>query len=150
MEIRKILAATDGSRISRKAVLYAAQLAKRLGASLTLLGVINTDYLLTPAVPPAVSPGGIRESTEDVLRQATEAHLDEVISECRSGDLQVSKVIRVGHPVEEIVNQANDEGADLIVMGSHGRSALKAAVMGSVAFGVLHKDQKIPVLVVRR
>jgi universal stress protein A len=52
--------------------------------------------------------------------------------------------------VEEIVKEARREKADLIVLGSHGRSALKAAVLGSVAFGVIHKDAKIPILVVRR
>jgi putative ABC transport system substrate-binding protein len=52
--------------------------------------------------------------------------------------------------VEEIVNEAKKARADLIVMGSHGKSALRAAVLGSVTYGVMHKDSKIPVLIVRR
>jgi universal stress protein A len=52
--------------------------------------------------------------------------------------------------VEEIVKKARQEKADLIVLGSHGRSALRAAVLGSVAYGVIHKHAKIPILVVRR
>jgi len=52
--------------------------------------------------------------------------------------------------VEEIVNEATKSKADLIVIGSHGKSALKAAVLGSVTYGVMHKDAKIPVLIVRR
>jgi nucleotide-binding universal stress UspA family protein len=52
--------------------------------------------------------------------------------------------------VEKIVNEAIKSKADLIVMGSHGKSALKAAVLGSVTYGVLHKDTKIPLLIVRR
>jgi nucleotide-binding universal stress UspA family protein len=52
--------------------------------------------------------------------------------------------------VEEIVNESARSKADLIVMGSHGKSALKAAVLGSVTYGVVHKDTKIPVLIVRR
>jgi nucleotide-binding universal stress UspA family protein len=59
-------------------------------------------------------------------------------------------IIRSGHPVEEIVKQAERSKADLIIMGSHGRSALKAAVIGSVTFGVINRDTKIPVLVVRK
>ncbi len=148
--IRKILAPTDGSNISRKAVTYAAELAKQLGASLTLLGVIDSDYFLTPGVPPAVSPTRIRESTEDLLRQAVDAYLDQAVTDCQKLEVEISKVIRTGHPVEEIVKEAESEQADLIVMGSHGRSALRAAVLGSVAYGVLHKDARIPVLVVRR
>jgi nucleotide-binding universal stress UspA family protein len=52
--------------------------------------------------------------------------------------------------VEEIINEAVKSKVDLIVMGSQGRSALKAAFLGSVTFGVIHKDTKIPVLVVRK
>jgi nucleotide-binding universal stress UspA family protein len=148
--IKKIVAATDGSVVSRKAVNYAAELARQLGASLTLLGVINSDYLLAPGIPPEVSPTNIREATEDVLRRATEAYLDESVSECRAQGLDVSRVIRTGHPVEEIIKEAEAGQADLIVLGSHGRSALGAAVLGSVAYGVLHKDAKVPVLIVRR
>lgn len=148
--IKKILVATDGSRHSRKAVVFSAELARQLHATLTLLGVIDTAYLISPGVSPEVSPGNIRESTEDLLRQATDAYLDEALTECTKQDLTVSKLIRTGHPVEEIVRAAEAEQADLIILGSHGRSALKAAVLGSVAYGVLHKDAKIPVLIVRR
>ena len=52
--------------------------------------------------------------------------------------------------MEEIVNEAVKSKVNLIVMGSHGRSALRAAFLGSVTFGVIHKDTKIPVLVVRK
>ncbi len=148
--IKKILVASDGSRVSRKAVSYAADMAKQLGAAVTLLGVVDTAYLFAPGMPPTVSPTEIRESTEDILRQAIESYLDEALTECQKSQVSVQKVIRKGHPVEEIVQEAESEKADLIVMGSHGRSALKAAVLGSVAYGVLHKDAGIPVLVVRR
>ena len=147
--IKRILVATDGSPISRKAVNYAADLAKQVGASLMLLGVVDSGYLFAPGVPPQVSPGNIQESTEDVLRQATEAYLDESVTDCRKKELAVARVVRVGHPVEEIVKEAEAGQADLIVVGSQGRSALGAAVLGSVAYGVLHKDARIPVLVVR-
>lgn len=136
--------------MSGRAVNYAANLAKQLGASLTLLGVIDSDYLLTPGVPPSVSPTEIRESTEDLLRQAVDAYLDQAVAGCQKPELEITKVIRTGHPVEEIVKEAESEQADIIVMGSHGRSALRAAVLGSVAYGVVHKEQRIPVLVVRR
>ncbi len=148
--IRKILAPTDGSSASRKAVSYAADLAKQLGASLTLLGVIDSDYLLVPGVPPSISPTEIRESTEDLLRQAVDAYLDQAVADCQKPELEITKVIRTGRPAEEIVKEAESEQADIIVVGSHGRSALRAAVLGSVAYGVVHKEQRIPVLVVRR
>jgi len=52
--------------------------------------------------------------------------------------------------LEEIVSEATRSKTDLIVMGSHGKSALKAAMLGSVTYGVMHKDTKIPMLIVRR
>jgi universal stress protein A len=52
--------------------------------------------------------------------------------------------------VEEILNEAKASGVDLIVVGSHGRSALGATLLGSVAFGIIHRDTAFPVLVVRR
>jgi nucleotide-binding universal stress UspA family protein len=52
--------------------------------------------------------------------------------------------------VEEILKEARKSRADLIVIGSHGRSAIKSAVLGSVTFGVIHKDTKFPVLVIRK
>jgi universal stress protein A len=55
-----------------------------------------------------------------------------------------------GQAVDEIVKQAEELKADLIVMGSHGKSTLEAALLGSVTFGVIHKNTKIPVLIVRR
>jgi nucleotide-binding universal stress UspA family protein len=64
--------------------------------------------------------------------------------------IRTNLVIRYGHPVEEIIREAERGKADLIVMGSHGKSALTAALLGSVTFGVIHTDTKIPVLVVRR
>ena len=55
----------------------------------------------------------------------------------------------MGHPVEEIVKEAKRVKANLIVMGSHGRSALSATVLGSVSYGVIHHDTSIPILIVR-
>jgi nucleotide-binding universal stress UspA family protein len=148
--IRKIVVATDGSNVARKAVAYAGELARQLGASLTLLSVVDAGSFVGLGVAPEVSPRGIQESTEDLLRNATQAYLDEALSDSRLGEVNVSKTIRSGHPVEEIVKGAEAENADLLILGSHGRSALKAAVLGSVAYGVLHKDTAIPVLIVRR
>ena len=150
--IRKILVATDGSRVAGKAVKYAVGLAKQLDntASITLLGVIDLFYLMMQDVSPAMAPARMMMETRDVLKQATAEYLDEALSECREKGVQAKKVMRTGHAVEEIIKEAVKEKADLIVLGSHGRSALKAAVLGSVAFGVVHKETRIPVLIVRK
>ena len=89
------------------------------------------------------------EPIADYLREAAEGYAGEVERLCERNGLQSKIVIATGHPVEEIVKEAEQSKADLVVMGSHGRSALGAAVLGSVAYGVIHKDTKIPVMVVR-
>jgi len=148
--ISKILVPIDGSKVSQKAAKYAVELAKQTGASLTLLSVIDKRFIVGQAVSSAASPTHLKESVEDYLKQSAQASADEIAKVCERNRIRYKASIRTGHPVEEIVNEAAKSKADLIVMGSHGKSALKAAVLGSVTYGVMHKDTKIPVLIVRR
>ncbi len=145
--ISKILVATDGSDLSRRSIAFAADLARQIGSTLTLLSVVEKGVLLPASIPDAITPT-LKEPTEDYLRQAAEASLSDAGELC-SG-IPLKKSIRSGDPVEEIIKEAEDSDADLIVVGSHGKSALKAALIGSVAFGLIHKDTRFPVLVVRR
>jgi nucleotide-binding universal stress UspA family protein len=148
--ISKILVPIDGSRVSQKAAKYSVELAKQTGASLTLLSVIDNRFVVGQAVSAVASPTHLKESVEDYLKQSAQSATDEIAKICKRHSIQYKAVIRTGHPVEEIVNEATKSKVDLIVMGSHGKSALKAAVLGSVTYGVMHKDTKIPVLIVRR
>ena len=95
-------------------------------------------------------PTRLIEPIEDYLRQAAEAYLEEAERLCKKNEIQSKKVIKTGHPVEEIIKEAEKSKVDLVIMGSHGKSALKAALLGSVTYGVINKDTKIPVLVVRK
>ncbi len=148
--ISKILVATDGSKTAWKAIEYAVELAKQTDATITVLAVIDKSLFVTRSIPPMMTSTHLREPLEDYLRQVAETDFEKAERLFRKKSVRSRKVIRTGHPVEEILKEAQKSKADLIVVGSHGRSALKAAVLGSVAFGVIHKDTKIPVLVVRR
>lgn len=148
--IEKILVPVDGSKVSLKAAKFAVELAKQTEASLTLLSVNDKRFFVEQIVPASVSPTHVTESVEDYLKQVAQFATDAVIKLCEREDVQYKVVIREGHPVEEIVNEATKAKVDLIVMGSHGKSALKAAVLGSVTYGIMHKNTKIPVLIVRR
>ncbi len=149
--ISNILVPTDGSETAEKAAAYALDLAAQLHAKVTLLSVIDRTALVgRPIVPGAYTPTHLIEPLEDYLRQTAETEMGAIE---RFGDrcgVEIRKVIRYGHPVEEIVGEAEGSKMDLIVMGSHGRGALEAALLGSVTFGVMQKDTKIPLLVVRR
>jgi nucleotide-binding universal stress UspA family protein len=149
--MEKILVPTDGSETSRKAAKYAYNLAALSGGSVTLLGVINRNaFIGKPTVPAAQTPTHIVEPLEDFLRQAAEQDMREIEKLGEQKGVRTNVIIRYGHPVEEIMKEAEREKADLIVMGSHGKSALTAALLGSVTFGVIHRDMKMPVLIVRR
>jgi nucleotide-binding universal stress UspA family protein len=148
--ISKILVPIDGSKVAQKAAKYAIELAKQTDASLTLLSVIDKRFIVGTSVSASASPTHLKESVEDYLKQSAQSSTDEIAKVCKRNRIQFKAVIRTGHPVEEIVYEARKSRTDLIVMGSHGKSALKAAVLGSVTYGVIHKDTKIPILIVRR
>ena len=67
-----------------------------------------------------------------------------------SRELNVPSVISSGHPPEEIIKEAERSRSHLIILGSHGKRALAAVFLGSVTYGVIHKETQIPVLIVRR
>jgi len=148
--ISKILVPIDGSKASLKAAKYAVELAKQTGASLTLLSVFDIRFIVDQEISASASPTHLKESVEDYLKQSAQSFTDEVAKVCQRNRIQYKAAIRKGNPVEEIVNEAIKSKADLIVMGSHGKSALKAAMLGSVTYGVIHKDSKIPILIVKR
>lgn len=149
--ISKILVATDGSETSRKAVGYAIELARLSKGTITALTVIDRSIFVgSPLIPSSATPAHIIEPVEDYLKEVAQKDLDEIKGLCEGEGIETRLVTLYGHPVEEIVREAVRSSVDLIIMGSHGRSAIQAALIGSTTFGVIHQDTKIPVLVVRK
>jgi nucleotide-binding universal stress UspA family protein len=148
--ISKILVPTDGSKAARKAARYAVDLAKKLKATVTVLSVIDKRSFMLQTIPALGTVRHVIEPIEDYLREAAEIFAGEIKKLCDKNDIRSKIVITTGHPIEEIVKEAEKAKVGLIIMGSHGRSALAATVLGSVTYGVIHKDIKIPVLVVKR
>lgn len=148
--ISKILVPTDGSKTAQKAVLYALDLAKQLKASIIILSVIDKRSFMGKTVSSREAARHVIEPVEDYLREAAEGYAAEVLKLCEKNGVKAKTLITAGHPVEDIVKEATKAKADMIVMGSHGKTTLTAAVLGSVTYGVIHKETKIPVLIVRR
>jgi len=148
--ISRILVPTDGSKAAQKAAMYTVDLAKQLKATVIALSVIDNRSLIAQTVPAEEAARHVIEPIEDYLREAAEGYAGEIKKLCDKNGVRSKTVITKGHPVEEIVKEAKKSKADLIVVGSHGRGALAAAVLGSVTYGVIHKATKIPVLIVRR
>jgi nucleotide-binding universal stress UspA family protein len=148
--ISKILVTTDGSKTAQKAGRYAVELAKQLNASVLIVSVIDKRSLMGQAIPARATAAHITEPIEDYLREAAEEYAGEIKRLCDKNAIRSKTVLITGHPVEEIVREAERSNANLIVIGSSGKSALAAVVLGSVTYGVLQKDTRIPVLVVRK
>lgn len=147
--ISKIIVPTDGSKAAQKAGIYAVGLAQQLKATVIVLSVIDKRSFMGQTVPAGKAARHVIEPIDDYLREAAEGYAGEIKKLCDKNGVQSKTVITAGHPVESIVKEASRAKADLIIMGSHGKSAFAAAVLGSVAYGVLHKDTKIPVLIVK-
>jgi nucleotide-binding universal stress UspA family protein len=148
--ISKILVPTDGSKAAQKAARFAVDLAKQLKASIIALSVFDRSSFIGSASSDAFVAPRELESIESSLQEDAKKHGESVKKLCDKHGIQSKTIFTTGHPVEDIVREAKRSKADLIVMGSHGRSALTAAILGSVAYGVIHRDIKTPVLVVKR
>ena len=149
--IKKILVPIDGSETARKALKYAVDMAKQTGSPIILLSVIDkSPFYGAQTIPSVATPTHLQENLEDYLSQIAETYVEEAEGLCRINGVKSQKIIKTGHPVEVIIKAAEKSKVDLIVMGSHGKSALGAALLGSVTSGVMHRETKVPVLVVRR
>jgi nucleotide-binding universal stress UspA family protein len=143
-DVRTILVTTDFSDTSHRAFEPARTLARRFDAKI-LLAYVEEDRL-PPLVIEYMAVG-----VEDILsRQADRAA--ERLAECMRehfGDLErVEPLVAMGSPHIEIVRLAEEHGADLIVMATHGRGFITHAILGSTAERVLRRAG-CPVLVVR-
>jgi nucleotide-binding universal stress UspA family protein len=147
--ISKILVPSDGSKYAKKAAEYAIELAKQLNASIIILSVIDQRSLIAQTIPASQTLRHTIQPVDYFLREAAEMFTEEIKKLCDKYDVESKIVIKTGHPAEVIVKEAKKSKADLIVMGSQGRSALSAAILGSVSYGVIHNDQKMHVLIVR-
>ena len=146
MEFKRILAPTDLSPFGEVGVRAAAELAQRLGARLSLLHVVPEDEL--EALATAHQP---RQPVDLIYQDLETALVDQfrrVVPPQVRRDLAVEPVVTVGAPFAEILRTARLKGADMIVMGTHGRTGLARIVMGSVAEQVVRKAP-CPVLTVR-
>ncbi|MEM1190063.1 MAG: universal stress protein [Pseudomonadota bacterium] len=144
--IEHILVPTDGSTGAIKAATYAGELARALGSRVTLLYVQDSESMLSGVLGLAEFAGGVPanfESTEDVRRvlekQARERELPETSQALGDGDTVAEMVTVWGHPADEIVKFVEEHAVDLVVIGSHGRSGLQRAFLGSVSQSVANQ-----------
>lgn len=147
--ISTILVPSDGSKISMKAAAYAVVLAGQLGACVVALSVIDKRMFKKQRVSVSKAGRGDEETADDHLDEIAESYVNEIKKMCDQSHVACKLSVKMGYPVDEILKEVKKSKADLIVMGSRGRSAASASVLGSVSYGVLHNDKNTPVLIVR-
>jgi nucleotide-binding universal stress UspA family protein/mono/diheme cytochrome c family protein len=141
-DIKSLLVPLDFSSTSAHALDYARALAFRFGASVHLIHVCEVPPVAT------ASMDGFAVAYTDWSRQLGEEAEKELAKVARELDsTQVTTEVLFGNPARAIVSSATTRGADLIVMGTHGRSAIMHMLMGNVAERVV-RTAPCPVLTV--
>ena len=145
MAIRRILYPSDFSPASRPAFKRAVELAKSLRSQLLIVHVL--------APPPNIGEGYITAETVEMLlqsqRHAAQRQLRVLVARAKAAGARVSSLlVETGMTHEQIVRIARRKRADMIVMGTHGRTGLTRLLLGSVAAHVI-ATARCPVLTVR-
>lgn len=141
MNIVRLLVPTDFSPAAERAYEWAAYMCDRFGASVVLLHVIDTTAAGAPASID-VATAAPMTVLETVGHEAEEA-----LARVTARFPRTESLLRIGSAGSAILETAAEVGADMIVMGAHGRSGVARAVFGSVAEHVV-RQSKIPVLTV--
>ena len=145
MTFHRILVPIDFSETSLHALRLAVHEARTHGAELVLLHVGAVPWAIAPN-PDLASP--ILVQWNDEIAREHEAALRRVAREEVPSDIAVSTIVKEGVPTTAILESIAETGADLVVMGTHGRRGLDRLFLGSVAESVL-RESTIPVLVTR-
>jgi len=151
-KIKKILYATDLSENSAYAFYYAIDFAQKHNANIIILHVVEQ----VPNARPYLSTEEIIKSREDSVKEAIEEIKNRLQSFCTRVEGEIGspcvelvskRLVPVGHPTEEILNAADKEDCDLIILGTHGKGFLAHTFLGSVSSAVLQRTRK-PVFIV--
>ncbi|MES3518045.1 MAG: universal stress protein [Natronomonas sp.] len=145
---KRILVPTDGSDVAQAAVDHAIDIASKYGAEVHALYVADTDaisYGLGAEQVDRIRQGNFQGMTD--LRKEAEEATGYVTEQAEEHGLESVEHHAGGQPHRMIAEYAEDNGIDLVVMGSHGRSGVRRALLGSVTERTL-RSCEVPVLVV--
>lgn len=141
---KTILVPTDFGEASEAAVEYALELAKALGSEIVLMHAFE--------IPAVGFPDGALVATADMTNRVLEGAqvgLDRQVSQYEGRGVEMRTVIKQGDAWRSVIAAGEELGADLIIMGTHGRRGLPRALLGSVAEKVV-RTAHCPVLTVHK
>jgi nucleotide-binding universal stress UspA family protein len=141
-EFKKIFVATDGSEQNRRAIEYGIELAKIAG------GKIFVGYVVDTAAFASIPMDAGWEMMYELMETEAKEAVQKVEVLAKQAGVEVESVVLEGHPSNEIIEFAQKNGIDVIVMGTLGKSGLDRFLLGSVAEKVT-RNSTVPVLVVK-
>jgi nucleotide-binding universal stress UspA family protein len=143
---QKVLVPLDSSELAECALPEVKKLARGgVIGEVILFNVFEIDFMRVPTPRPRiVDINALRNAHSDKSRK----YLEKIQSELSSEGLKVKIESQEGTPAQTIVNYADANGVDLIVIATHGFAGMKKLMFGSVALRVLH-DSHVPVLLIR-
>ena len=141
MEIKRILVPTDFSDYSEKALNWAASIAEQWNSQVYLCHIIPQPSY------PSMLGGADLVKFETGLQSTAETQLQDLIEKLQNRNIQTTTRVSLGEPFNDICRIAEEERIDLIIMGTHGRTGLSHALLGSVAERVV-RYAPCPVLVI--
>lgn len=145
LPIRRIIVPTDFGECSTPAVRLAAEFADKFGAELILLHVVQD---LALAMPDAVMPTPLPGPDLGQLSDSAKVGLANLIERENLARLNPRVEVRIGSPVHEVIAAAGDLKADLLCVGTHGRTGLAHLILGSSAERII-REAPCPVLTVK-
>ncbi len=145
LDFKRIVVATDGSKYSIAAASEAIGLAKRNGSALTVISVVPSELTTPTDIDFTVNQ---REFIAEKEMHEAEKNAKAVKEAAQKEGIEAKAFVLSGKPPEAIIQTAQDKNADLIMLGSHGRTGMEKFLMGSVAERVIVLSA-CPVLVVK-
>lgn len=145
--INRILIAVEDSPYSDQAIRYGVMLAKKMGSKIAMVHAdeipVSTPYIADPMLneTPLMIP-----EMMDIQEEASQNLFKRISAEYGEG-VKITKFIRVGRAQDEILAVAEEYNADLIILGTHGRTGLAHFISGSVSESVARRA-KCPVLII--
>jgi nucleotide-binding universal stress UspA family protein len=155
-QVKRILYATDLTKNSAYAFFYAVDMATKHQASIIILHTIEPIRHYFAEEAGIQAEGALRKAKKQAQEIDTEEIKKRLQEFCVRTEAQfgapcverVSKIlVPLGYPVEEILKVADEEGCDVIILGTHGKGFLRQTFLGSVAGSVLERS-RIPVFII--
>ena len=146
---QKILIATDGSKYSQNAVLHGMELAKLMSSKVYALYVLDKNAYIPPVLETPIHLGSKWDIVEETLRREGDDAIQCAKKVAEDKEIDYEGVVVEGDPAHAILEFAEQNKVDLIVMGTLGKGGLERFLLGSVADKVV-RHSKISVLVVKK